>query len=296
MARQLRLHVPGGFYHVTLRGNHRQAIFFRDQDRDLLDGTVAAVIAAHGARVHAFCWMTNHVHMLIQISDVPLGSTVLCIASRYARTVQLRLSTTGHLFERRYHCVLVDADSYLLTLIRYIHLNPVRAGLAADPASYRWSSHRAYLGNTDPKWVTTSLAMGLLAHDPDAALKRYLQFMGESESCQWGTGMLAPNRSNSQILGGDEFAARVAARQWKPRSRKTLDELVIECSKRFGVSPELLSSPRKYRKLAAARAWVAHEAIAGQIASICGVARRFARSESSIRELMSRYPHESANA
>jgi len=98
--------------------------------------------------------MTNHLHVLVQVSEVPLGSVILQIASSYARTVQARLMTTGHLFERRYHAVLVDAYSYLLALVRYIHLNPVRAGLVADPAAYRWSSHRVYLGERACDWVS----------------------------------------------------------------------------------------------------------------------------------------------
>ena len=146
MARRLRLHVPGGFYHVTLRGNHRAPIFFRSADRDLWERFLADSLERFGARLHAYCWMTNHVHMVIQVSEFPLGRIILRTASAYARTVQLRLETTGHLFERRYHAVLVDADAYLLTLLRYIHLNPVNGGLTRDPDAYRWSSHHAYTG------------------------------------------------------------------------------------------------------------------------------------------------------
>ena len=125
--RKPRLHIPAAFYHVTLRGNHRQDIFFTADDRILLNAIVAEVIAGYGARLHAYCWMTNHTHMLIQVGDVPLGRIMLRIASRYARQIQARFRTTGHLFERRYHAVLVDVDSYLLELLRYIHLNPIRA-------------------------------------------------------------------------------------------------------------------------------------------------------------------------
>ena len=130
MSRPLRLHVPGGFYHVTLRGNHRQDIFRTPVDRELLDNLVGEALLELYARVHAYCWMPNHIHLVAQVSDIPLGKLVMRIASRYARKHQQDLKTTGHLFERRYHAVLVDADAYLLTLIRYIHLNPVRAGLA----------------------------------------------------------------------------------------------------------------------------------------------------------------------
>jgi len=128
--------------------------------------------------------MTNHLHVLVQVSEVPLGSVILQIASSYARTVQARLMTTGHLFERRYHAVLVDAYSYLLALVRYIHLNPVRAGLVADPAAYRWSSHRVYPGERACDWVTRGFALSLLTTQSAAALARYREFMCSPAPCR----------------------------------------------------------------------------------------------------------------
>jgi len=286
MGRPLRLHVPGGFYHVTLRGNHRQPIFFDDADHDRLDTVVAEAIDRMAARVHACCWMPNHLHLLVQISDVPLGGLILRIASQFARAVQARLETTGHLFERRYHAVLVDADDYLLTLIRYIHLNPVRAGLVADPVEYLWSSHCTYLGMRQQPWVTTDFTFALLGRSRDSAVARYRQLMGLPEPCHWGIGKLAPHPDHGQILGGDAFVARVLRVGYQPKSRKSLDDLIRECGDRFQVSPESLKSRSKAQHLATARAWIAHEAVAGRIASICEVARRLGRSEGAIRQLM----------
>src|SRR6187200_2562137 len=154
MARPLRIHVPGGMYHVTLRGNHQQDIFFTAADRARMSGLIARVLDRYDARLHAYCYMTNHVHALMQVSDVPLGRLMLRIAGQYARTTQARLLTTGHLFEKRYHPVLVDTDAYLLELIRYIHLNPVRARLVSSPAEYPWTSHHAYVGRRIEPWVT----------------------------------------------------------------------------------------------------------------------------------------------
>lgn len=148
--------LPGAFYHVTLRGNHRQDIFVQSADRQILNEIVAEVMEQFGARLHAYCWMTNHIHALIQVSDVPLGSLMLRIAGRYARTIQAGLHTTGHLFEKRYQPVLVDQDEYLLQLLRYIHFNPVRARLVEFLDHYPWSSHRVYLGQREEPWVTTA--------------------------------------------------------------------------------------------------------------------------------------------
>ena len=159
MPRSPRIHAPGALYHVTLRGNHRQDIFFTPDDRRLLTCIVREILVDCDAQLHAYCYMTNHVHALLQVSDTPLSRIMLLVAGRYARAVQSRLDTTGHLFEKRYHALLVDADEYLLTLLRYIHLNPVRANLAASPDDYPWSSHHVYLGNRSEPWVTTTFAL-----------------------------------------------------------------------------------------------------------------------------------------
>jgi putative transposase len=102
MPRSARLHVPGGFYHVVLRGNHREALFSTADDRQIINDIVADSISRHGARAHAFCWMSNHLHALLQIDHSPLGGIMQRIAMRYARHRHKTLRTTGHLFERRY--------------------------------------------------------------------------------------------------------------------------------------------------------------------------------------------------
>lgn len=289
MARRLRLHVPGGFYHVTLRGNHRQPIFFTGADRARLDDVVAEAINRLAARVHAYCWMTNHIHALVQISDAPLGQLILRIASQYARGVQTRLDTTGHLFERRYHAVLVDADAYLMTIVRYIHLNPVRAGLVTDPATYPWSSHRVYLGACQRDWVTTGFTFRMLANQPNDAVSRYRDLMGSSEPCSWGTGELVSHRDEPQVIGSDEFVAKIRGSEFRARSHQSLDDLIHACSDRFQVTPESLASRSRTPRLAVARAWIGHEAVAGRVASVCEVARRLGRCESAIRYLMQQH-------
>lgn len=295
MARPLRIHVPGGFYHCTLRGNHRQPLFFTFRDRDTLDGLVADALLELGARLHAYCWMTNHLHLLVQVSDVPLGKLVLRIAGRYARIVQSALQTTGHLFERRYHAVLVDAENYILTLVRYIHLNPVRAGLVRAPGDYAWSSHQDYVGLQARPWVTPEFALRLLSQDRPVAQARYLELVGSGAALAWGDGPLKANPANSQVLGSDEFLARVSSHPWRPSARRTLEALAGECCELFDVTFEAIASQNKNRKLCAARAWLAHQATRERIASVSAVARLLARDEAAVRRLMIRHPLAAAN-
>jgi putative transposase len=290
MARPPRLHAPGAMYHVTLRGNHRQNIFFTPRDRDVLSELFAEVMERFGARLHAYCYMTNHVHALIQVSDAPLGRLMLRIAGRYARLTQSRLHTTGHLFEKRYYPVLVDADEYLLELLRYIHLNPVRARMVSSPDDYPWSSHSVYLGLRHEPWVTTQFALSMFSTDRDAAVEAYRRFVKEDVSSPSRTSPLVQrNPNDKRIMGSDDFAARVLGAAWRPRSRRTLDELIDEACARFSVSTFDLSSPKRRRDLVIARAWVGRQAIAGRIASLSAVARKLNRDESSLRHALSTY-------
>jgi len=271
-------------YHVTLRGNHRKDIFFCATDRARMSELFADALGSCDARLHAYCYMPNHLHALIQVANVPLGQVMLRIASPYARMTQARLETTGHLFERRYYPVMVDTSAYLLEVVRYIHLNPVRAGIVRTPDSYPWSSHHAYAGTRADSWVTTDFTLSMFSVNRVRAVAAYQRFIAEAlrtgdtrspfENC---------NPGDPRVLGGDDFARRMLGDDWRPRSSKSLDELIGEAGVRFGVSTEELRSRSRVRRVVAARAWVANEAVSGGVASLSGVARAFRRNESSLR-------------
>ena len=131
MPRKPRLHIPHGVYHVMLRGNDRQRIFFDADDHRCLEELFTGGLARYACRIHAYCWMPNHIHLAIQIEDRPLGALMQWVAAQYARVFNRRYRRSGHLFERRHRAIWVDADRYLLALVRYIHHNPVRAGIAS---------------------------------------------------------------------------------------------------------------------------------------------------------------------
>jgi putative transposase len=148
MARKPRIHLSGGFYHIILRGNGGQDIFLSDADRYRFLLLLQEGTCRFGYRVHAFCLMTNHLHLVLQAGNIPLSRGLQNLSFRYTRWVNGREKRTGHLFQGRYKAVLIDGDSYLLELVRYIHLNPLRAGMVQNPEEYPWTSHPAYLGRT----------------------------------------------------------------------------------------------------------------------------------------------------
>jgi len=285
MPRSPRIHAPGALYHVTLRGNHRQDIFFTPDDRKLLTSIVRAILVDCDAHLHAYCYMTNHVHALLQVSDTPLSRIMLLVAGRYARAVQARLQTTGHLFEKRYHALLVDADEYLLTLLRYVHLNPVRTNLAASPDDYPWSSHHAYVGNRLEPWVTTAFALGMFDADRWRAIAAYKAFVSATPE---RSPLLDRNEHDPRILGSDAFAQRVLGDSWKPRPDVALRKVIEDACARFGVTEAELQSSSRLNNIAHARAFITDQALRAGIASVSSLACCFNRDASSVRQALQR--------
>lgn len=134
MSRRSRLHVPGGVYYVVQRSNARQPIFTDAADYAIFERLIGITVARCRARVHAFCWQVDAIHLVLQVADTPVGRFMQRLSSQYARRVHRRQGNGGHLFQQRYQSLLIDPDRYLLPLIRYLHLIPVRAGSVEDPS------------------------------------------------------------------------------------------------------------------------------------------------------------------
>ena len=290
MPRPPRLHVPGGFYHVVLRGNHREALFSTAADRGVLNEIVAD--AAESARVHAFCWMSNHLHMLLQVADEPLGAIMQRIAMRYARHRHKRMQTTGHLFERRYKAQLIDSDAYFLTALRYIHLNPVAANIVADPAHYPWSSHSAYLGVERVAWVTTEFGLSLFGADRQKARLSYAKFINK-ETHESDSAMQTHIDSETKPAGLQDqlFATTpaVSPRQHRPRSSQTLEELANQVCLEYHITIDRLRSPSRARELTPIRLDFITRATHFGIATATQLACFLHRDPSALTRLVARH-------
>jgi REP element-mobilizing transposase RayT len=263
MARQPQLHYPGALYHVMSRGNGGQDVFFDPDDRYYLYLLLQEGIARYGHRIHAFCRMRNHLHPAVQVADISLSRVMQNLAFRYTRWVNRRQGKRGHLFQDRYQALLVDQDAYLLELTRYIHLNPVRAGLVRDLTAYRWSGHRAYLGKATLPWLTTDLVLSQFSAHRGHARRRYQRFVAEGKRQghreEFHTGSLA-----GRVLGDDKFAERALKRAGQHRGAKVdLDTLIKRVCQDYKLSETDLSAAGKHRRAAEARAvvaWVVREA------------------------------------
>ncbi len=161
--------MPGCVYHVTARGNERRPIFRETRDREDYLARLATYRERFGFALLAFCLMDNHVHLAVERGETPLSTIMHALQSSYSQSFNRRHARVGHLFQGRYRAFLVQTDLYLAALLRYIHLNPVRAGIVRRAAAYRWSSDRFYRAGTGPAWVDVGRGLRLLGRQPDTA-------------------------------------------------------------------------------------------------------------------------------
>ena len=215
MARSMRIEFPGAVYHVTSRGDRREAIFDDDQDAQRFLAVLGQATDRFGARLLAYCLMTNHYHLVLVTPTGGLSLHMRHINGVYAQSYNQRHGLTGHLFQSRYKAILVDRDAYLMALCRYVELNPVRAGLAAAASNWSWSSYAAHVGAAEaPLWLdVASLHAYVLgrpvttAADHIEAARAYAELVAAApEEPLWAAGL------HQQIYLGDaDFVARMQA-------------------------------------------------------------------------------------
>jgi len=178
MARQLRIEYEGGFYHITSRGNQREKIFWDAKDRERLKKILERTKERYGYLLHAYVLMSNHYHLLMETPHGSLHQIMQNINTSYTVYINRKYHRIGHLFQGRYKAFVIDKDKYLLALSRYIHLNPVRAGVLKRAEQYRWSSYQEYLnGRKGEILVDTDETLGYFSRQRSVAVRRYKEFV-----------------------------------------------------------------------------------------------------------------------
>jgi len=273
------------------RGNGGQAVFLSDDDRYRFYLLLQEGASRFGFRVHAFCLMTNHIHLALQCGNIPLSRAMHNLSFRYTRWINWREKKTGHLFQGRYKAVLVDGDSYLLELVRYIHLNSVRAGIVAFPEEYPWSGHRAYLGKENLSWLTTDWVLEQFGKSEAKARAGYLKFVldGLEEEHRpefHGSG------NDARLLGDDQFMDKCLYNVADKPIRITVQEICNKVCLAYDIDEVRLQAPSQERVASEARAvvgWLAYE-LGGITLSEVGrfIKRDVGSVSSSIRRLSKR--------
>lgn len=181
MPRPPRIQVAGGIYHVTARGNRKQPIFLDERDRQQFLTILGLVISRRRWRCHAYCLMPNHFHVVVETPDPDLSDGMRALNGAYAQWFNRRHGLSGHLFQGRFHAVLVETDWHLLELSRYVVLNPVRANLCRDAGAWRWSSYRASVGaGRRPAFLTTDWVLEHFGQAPEQARAAFRRFVQEA--------------------------------------------------------------------------------------------------------------------
>lgn len=208
MARPLRIQYPDAFYHVTSRGNERKAVYKSQRDREKFLSYLESATDRYEAVIHVYCLMDNHYHLLLETPAGNLSQIMHHINGAYTTYFNTKRARTGHLFQGRYKAILIDVDEYAKELSRYIHLNPVRAGIAEKPDAYKWSSCRYYtVKKKAPEWLERNFILGYFGKKPVVAMKRYQDFVTAVINQEYKNPLA--ELSHSVILGSAEFVAEI---------------------------------------------------------------------------------------
>lgn len=206
MARPLRVQFPGAIYHITSRGNAGLPIFADDVDRHDLLLLFHETVSRFNWLFYAYCLMDNHYHLLVETVDGNLSQGMRHINGVYTQRHNRRNSRAGHVFQGRYKSILVERESYLLELCRYVVLNPVRAGMVNLPEQYIWSSYRVTSGlDKKPSFLEINWVLAQFAGTKHEAREQYREFVlaGIEKSSPWHS------LKSNVILGGREFIGKI---------------------------------------------------------------------------------------
>ena len=202
MTRPLRIEYPGAVYHITSRGNEKKPVYKDDEDRENFLWTLHKVNKRYHWLCHAYCLMDNHFHLLIETPEGNLSLGMRQLNGVYTQGFNKRHQRVGHLFQGRYKAILIQKDSHLLDVCRYVVLNPVRAHRVEDLGQWRWSSYGATAGQEKPPaCLTTSWVLRQFSSKRRKAEKEYRQFV------RWGIGKesIWAGVKGQAILGEDDF-------------------------------------------------------------------------------------------
>lgn len=254
MARPLRIQFPDAVYHVTSRGNERKAIVRNDMDRERFVRTLADMVEQYQVICHAWILMDNHYHLLIETPQANLSRAIRHLNGTYTQAFNRHHHRVGHLFQGRFTAILVDKETYLLELCRYVVLNPVRAGMVHHPQAWRWSSYRATVGEQPaPPWFTADWLLAQLADHRNRARELYRRFVIDGiaqPECPW-------NKVKGQIyLGSDRFLATVQSRLETAKDSEipmahrrpatpTMEDILVVVARAYGNDVDTLLQPTR---------------------------------------------------
>ena len=271
MPRIGRLHIPGGYYHIVGRGLERRRIFSTSEDKQDFLNRLSEGLEHTASRCLAWVVMPNHYHLLIQIATTPLSQLMGKVLGGYAGNYNRRHRRVGYVFQNRYRSILCDEENYFLALVRYIHLNPVKARMLNNVSEldrYRWSGHAGLMGRHVQQWQTTEDVLERFSRQKAAARRKYRAYIkaglsGAGQEDLSGGGLIrsyggwqnvvdqrhehGSRIGDERILGDSDFVERILKEdelqlETKARMKNagwTLEKLMVYVCDRFDVELEV---------------------------------------------------------
>jgi len=204
MTRPLRIEYPGAWYHVMNRGRRREKIFSTSEDYELFISVLKETVEMLNLKVAAYCLMSNHYHLLVYTPDGNISRCMRHVNGVYTQRFNRLHQKDGQLFRGRFKSVVVDKDNYLLEVLRYIHNNPLRAGMVETIDDYVWSSHNGYRSRAKKwDWLYKDLLLAMFSGKINQAMKAYLEFISEREPEEIES--FYSKKNLPSILGDDDF-------------------------------------------------------------------------------------------
>ena len=206
MARPIRIEYPGAIYHVTSRGNARSDIYLNDKDRKSFLKLIEQACHRYNWCCYAYCLMTNHYHLVLETAEANLSRGMKYLNGVYTQRFNRDHRRVGHVLQGRYKAILVEKESYLLEVMRYVILNPVRAHMTKTAGQYPWSNYRAMIGKaTCPEWLHKEWGLSQFGKHTSTAQKRFIEFVkdGSKKAKLWD------NLRYQIYLGEEQFIKRI---------------------------------------------------------------------------------------
>ena len=284
MPRTARMDFPGLLQHVIVRGIEKRDLFLDDRDRKYLRDRLSELLQEMEIRCFAWSFMPNHFHLLLKPAQYPLASLMRRLLSGHAVTFNLRHRRSGHLFQNRYKSIVCEEDPYFLKLVRYIHLNPLRAGLVADLQTldvYPWCGHAVLMGKQQMEGQETSEVLQYFGPTLSRSRRRYREFLQEgikegrrtdlvggglirSQVIQRNGGGTPPESFDARVLGSGEFVEKLWERaelQDKVKRIFSLPRLISRLSGLLHLDEKEIRRPSKDRLLARGRGIICYMAV-----------------------------------